>query len=298
VVRDEDQIALALSGSRLPDDHTPRATAVARSRPPVRRTSERTGPVVGLVLSGGAVRGAAHAAAIEVLVAGGVRPDLVAGTSAGAFVGALLAAGTAPDEIVRIIASMRWSMVARPYPRRLGLFDTNPLAAFIDATIGPVTFDDLLCPLAVVACDLLTGEQVVVDHGLVALAVRASAAVPGIFPPVEHDGRLLIDGGVVDNLPVAVARRMGADYVIAVDVSPPITDGRRPRGILEVLLMTSDIMSVAQRRERPPADVTILADVAQYGGWSVAEIPDIHERGREAALEAIGGIRRDLGLDT
>jgi NTE family protein len=209
----------------------------------------------------------------------------------------VLAAGTAPEEIVRIIASMRWSTVARPYPSRLGLFDTNPMEAFIDATIGPVTFEHLLCPLAVVTCDLLTGEQVVIDSGPVASAVRASAAVPGIFPPVEHEGRLLIDGGVVDNLPVDVARRMGADYIIAIDVSPPITDGRRPRGIFDVLLMASDIMSVAQRRVRPAADVTIQADVAEYGGWSVAEVPDIHARGRSAAEAVVDRIRGDLGLD-
>jgi NTE family protein len=252
---------------------------------------------VGLVLSGGAVRGAAHAAAIEVLVGGGVRPDLIAGPSAGAFVGAILAAGTAPDELLRIISTMRWSTVARPYPSRLGLFDTNPMEAFIDATIGPITFEDLLCPLAVVTCDLLTGEQVVIDSGPVAPAIRASSAIPGVFPPVDHQGRLLIDGGVVDNLPVDVARRMGADYVIAIDVSPPITDGRRPRGLFDVLLMASDIMSVAQRRVRPPADVTILADVAQYGGWSIAEIPEIQDRGRAAAQAVLDRIRSDLKLD-
>jgi NTE family protein len=294
---DEQQIVRALSGARAPDDSTPRTTTVARSRPPVRRRSERSGPTVGLVLSGGAVRGAAHAAAIEVLVGGGVRPDLIAGTSAGAFVGAILAAGTAPEELLRIISTMRWSTVARPYPSRLGLFDTNPMEAFIDATIGPLTFEDLLCPLAVVSCDLLTGELVVLDSGPVAPAVRASSAIPGVFPPVDHQGRLLIDGGVVDNLPVDVARRMGADYVIAVDVSPPITDGRRPRGLLDVLLMASDIMSVAQRRIRTPADVTIQADVAQYGGWSIAEIPDIQERGRAAAQAALDRIRSDLKLD-
>ncbi len=294
---DEARIVRALSSARAPDDNTPRAAMVARSRPPVRRRSERSGPTVGLVLSGGAVRGAAHAAAIEVLVGGGVRPDLIAGTSAGAFVGAVLAAGTAPDELLRIISTMRWSTVARPYPSRLGLFDTNPLEAFIDATIGPLTFEDLLCPLAVVTCDLLTGEQVVIDSGPIAPAVRASAAIPGVFPPVDHQGRLLIDGGVVDNLPVDVARRMGADYVIAIDVSPPITDGRRPRGLFDVLLMASDIMSLAQRRVRLPADVTIQADVAQYGGWSIAEIPEIQRRGRGAAEAVIDRIRSDLKLD-
>jgi NTE family protein len=293
---DEQRIVRALSGARAPDDHTPRTATVARSRPPVRRRSERSGPTVGLVLSGGAVRGAAHAAAIEVLVGGGVRPDLIAGTSAGAFVGAILAAGTAPDELLRIISTMRWSTVARPFPSRLGLFDTNPMEAFIDATIGPLTFEDLLCPLAVVSCDLLTGELVVIDSGPVAPAVRASSAIPGVFPPVDHQGRLLIDGGVVDNLPVDVARRMGADYVIAIDVSPPITDGRRPRGLFDVLLMASDIMSVAQRRMRLPADVTIQADVAQYGGWSIAEIPDIQARGRAAAEAVLDRIRSDLKL--
>jgi NTE family protein len=297
VVSDEQQIVRGLSGARPPDDHTPRTATVARSRPPVRRRWERSGPTVGLVLSGGAVRGAAHAAAIEVLVGAGVRPDLVAGTSAGAFVGAILAAGTAPDELLRIISTMRWSTVARPYPSRLGLFDTHPMETFIDATIGPLKFEDLLCPLAVVTCDLLTGEQVVIDSGLVAPAVRASAAIPGIFPPVDHEGRLLIDGGVVDNLPIDVARKMGADYVIAIDVSPPITDGRRPRGPFDVLLMASDIMSVAQRRARPAADVTIQADVAQFGGWSIAEIPEIQARGRAAAIADIDRVRSDLELD-
>lgn len=263
---------------------------------PLARTGRERGvrPVVGLVLSGGAVRGAAHAGVFAALAEAGVRVDLVAGTSAGAILGALVAAGTATGEIQRIVRAMRWSTVARPYPSRLSLADAGPMEAFLAETLGDLRFDQLVCPLAVVACDLLTGERVVLDEGLVAPAVRASAAIPGFFPPVEIGDRLLVDGGVVDNLPVDVARDWGARYVIAVDVSSQLA-GRRPTGAFEVLNTASTIMMRQQERLRPRPDVLIRPDLVDFGGWAPGDVTEIEARGRVAAEAVIDRILADLG---
>jgi NTE family protein len=258
---------------------------------PVRRPAERSHTTIGLALSGGVVRGAAHVGAIAALADAGVRPDLVVGSSAGAVVGALLAAGHDATELQRIVSTMRWSSVARPVPRRLALFDTSPLEAFLDRYLGSLRFEDLLCPFGAVACDLATGERVILDSGPLGPALRASTAIPGAFAPVEIDGRLLVDGGVVDNVPIEAAYAMGADYVIAVDVSAPITD-RRPASVLDVLSMASSIMTKLQERGRRTPDVLIRADLA--GLASVGDIPAMQDRARTAAEEQLPRLLADL----
>jgi NTE family protein len=270
---------------------TPAEPATHQAVVPVRRPAERTRTTIGLVLSGGVVRGAAHVGAIAALADAGVRPDLVVGTSAGAVVGALLAAGHDAAALQRIVSTMRWSSVARPVPRRLALFDTSPMETFLDRYLGSLRFEDLLCPFGAVACDLATGERVIIDSGPLGPALRASTAIPGAFAPVEIDGRLLVDGGVVDNVPIEAAYAMGADYVVAIDVSAPIID-RRPTSVLDVLSMASSIMTKQQERGRRAPDVLIRADLAELA--SVGDIPAMQDRAREAAEEQLPRLLADL----
>ncbi|BCJ49328.1 hypothetical protein Asp14428_08030 [Actinoplanes sp. NBRC 14428] len=182
---------------------------------------------IGLALGGGAVRGAAHVGVLDVLDAAGLAPAVIAGTSAGALIGALYAAGTGPSEISKVAQALRWSRLIRPARTRRALFATARLGAFLDDLLGGRDFDALDLPFAAVACELTTGDRVVLRDGPVASAVLASAAIPGVFPPVERDGRLLVDGSLVDIVPAGLAREMGADVVVAVDVSGPLP--RRPR---------------------------------------------------------------------
>ena len=187
---------------------------------------------IGLALSGGATHGAAHIGVLQVLEREGISPAIVAGTSVGAIIGAAYVAGVPLAQMSHLFSQARWpNLLNIAWRGSLGIFDTEPLAAFIHTHIGDRTFEKLPRPFAVVACDILTGQRVVLKSGPLALAVRASAAIPGLFCPIEINGQLLVDGSVVDNLPVGVVREMGADYVIAVDSVPsahPETEAGQP----------------------------------------------------------------------
>ncbi len=176
---------------------------------------------VGLVLGGGVARGLAHIGALKVFERQGLKVDYVAGTSSGALIGALYAAGISAFEMEKIALKMGWDKIVQVSLSVHGPFSSLPLIRFIERRIGKIDFEKLKMPLAIVATDLRNGEEVIIQKGSVAEAVAASSAFPGFFRPIQigkHD--LLVDGGVVNNLPVDVVKRMGADIVIAIDVVP------------------------------------------------------------------------------
>lgn len=175
---------------------------------------------VGLALSGGVARGPAHLGVLAVLEREGILVDCVAGTSAGAIVGALYCAGVGLDRALEMLAHFGWGQIASPVWPSRGFVSFDKMERWLTKLIGDVRFDELQRPLAVVATDLKTGEAVVLREGRVASAVHASSAVPGFVVPVEWEGRLLGDGGASENTPVAAARALGAEVVIAVDLFP------------------------------------------------------------------------------
>ncbi len=250
---------------------------------------------IGLALSGGGGRGIAHIGVLAVLAEAGLVPDCVAGTSAGAAAGVLFCRGWSPEQMLRLVRGLSLLHLGRPRLRRLGLLDGTRFEELIRELIGDLSFADLSIPLAVVACDLLTGEQVVLRQGPLAPAVRASCSIPGIFTPVEQEGRLLVDGGLVDHLPVSVAREMGADYVIAVDVHPPVSPGRRPRNLFEVVIASYQIMTRNHIVPGGEPECLIRPDTARFD-WlrfgSQAEA--LYQAGRQAAQEALPGLLADL----
>lgn len=189
----------------------------------VRRFWRREPPRVGLALSGGGVRGLAHIGVLKVIVEAGIPIHCVAGTSAGGLIGALFAAGMSPqameEEALRMASPRRiLPFLNRGLPFR-GLLSGQKVYEYLESLLGDVTFDQLRIPLAVVAVDLNTGRKVVLREGRVVDAVRATIALPGLLSPVERDGELLVDGGLVDNLPADAARQLGAEKVVAVDIS-------------------------------------------------------------------------------
>ena len=173
---------------------------------------------IGLALSGGVARGPAHIGVLLALEHGGIPVDVVAGTSAGALVGALYCAGIAPSRMSILMAHFGWRQIARLVFPRQGFVSFDPLEKWLADALDDVTFAGLPKPLAAVATDLQSGEPVTLREGRVALAVHASCAVPGFVVPVQWQGRTLCDGGASCNLPVAQARALGADYVIGVDL--------------------------------------------------------------------------------
>lgn len=184
--------------------------------------SSNTGRLrVGLALGGGVARGLAHIGVISVLEEAGVPIDCVAGTSMGAIIGASYCAGLTVDELKANAARAGWLDVSRPVLSATGLVTFNRLERWLEDTIGEYDVRDLAVPFAAVASDLVSGERVVLWRGRMCTAIRASCSVPGFASPVELDGRMLVDGGITDNVPADVARMLGADYVIGVDIFMP-----------------------------------------------------------------------------
>jgi NTE family protein len=180
-------------------------------------------PKIGLALSGGGGRGLAHIGVLKVLEREGFPVAFLAGTSMGGFIAAGYAAGLDAAYLEREALRMaRWRnllpLMDRSMPG-LGLVKGERLRAYLTEHIGEITFDQLHIPLALVAVDLISGKEVVLQSGVVADAIRATLSLPGVFAPYLVDGRLLVDGGVLNNLPADVVREMGADVVVAIDVS-------------------------------------------------------------------------------
>ncbi len=176
---------------------------------------------VGLALGGGVARGLAHVGVLSVLEEAGVPIDCIAGTSMGAIIGSAYCAGLSVDDLREIAARTGWWHVSRPLLSFGGFVTFQKLERWIEDNIGEFDVRDLAIPFAAVASDLISGERVVLSSGRLCTAVRASCSVPGFVSPVEIDGRMLVDGGITDNIPADVARLLGADFVIGVDIFMP-----------------------------------------------------------------------------
>jgi len=214
-------------------------------------------PKVALVLGGGAARGFAHIGAIKALEAQGIVPDLVVGTSAGAVVGALYAAGNGGFELQKLAIQMEEGQVSDWSLPDRGVIRGEALQNFINSAIGQRPLEKLPRLFGVVATDLQSGEAMVFRIGNTGMAVRASSSVPGVFQPVKINGREYVDGGLVSPVPVKAARDMGADFVIAVDISDQPRYGST-KSTIDVLLQTFAIMGQSiGRYELRGADVVI-----------------------------------------
>jgi NTE family protein len=247
-------------------------------------------PKIGYALSGGAVRGAAHLGFLEVFEEAGIRPDFIAGTSAGACVGAGYAAGVPLERLMRMVKAATWrGVTGAPQVRALSV-STTPLRSWIEDAIGDITFEELDVPLAAVTCNIIDGAHVVLRTGSVVEAAVASAAMPGLFSPLERDGMLLVDGGIIDNLPVGVARMMGADVVVAVDVGAGPIGPRRPENVRDVMSSAISIMASTNLSSRQAADFLVLPKLEDYSSWDFGRIQEIIDAGREAALPVVSEV--------
>ena len=179
-------------------------------------SSQGTRPKLGIAFGGGGMKGWSHVGVLSVLERYGLRADVVAGTSVGALIGAYYAYGYTLDEIGEIIRTQRTSSLFSFRFDGLGLLNTDALRAYLTEHLRDCTFDDLKIPFHVICTDLETGKEVVLSEGRLVDAILASSALPGIFSPVEIDGRLLVDGGLCNNVPVSALVHAGAQYTIAV----------------------------------------------------------------------------------
>ncbi|HEU0199493.1 MAG TPA: patatin-like phospholipase family protein [Burkholderiaceae bacterium] len=179
---------------------------------------ERRYPLA-LALGGGCIRAFAHVGVIKALEAGGIRPDLIVGTSAGGMVGALYAAGLNGTRLETAANSLTWDVLQELRPSKFGVYSLEPLRRLVNRETGGKTIERFPTRFAVVATDLRTGEATALDQGEPGLAVMASSSVPGLVRPTTIGGREYIDGGVASPVPIRVARALGADIVVGIDVS-------------------------------------------------------------------------------
>jgi len=290
-------------------------------------SSER--PRIGLVLSGGGARGAAHIGVLRALEQMQVPVDAVAGTSMGAVVGGLYAAGLTGEEIERVFQELDWQdMIRDRAPRRdlayrrkqddrnilargtlgvsaakgvelpLGLVGGQKISQALRTATARVSdvqdFDRLPTPFRALATDLETGEPIVLGQGDLVTVLRASMSAPGVLTPVEVDGRLLVDGGLVDNLPVELARSMGVDRLIVVDVSFPLAPRDELSSAFDIASQMIGIMvrrgTLESRKDLEAGDVLIEPDLGAMTALDFSRMPQVMEIGRKAALDVRDGL--------
>lgn len=282
--------------------------------------TEAKRPKVALVLSGGGALGLSHVGAIQELEAMGIRPDIVVGTSMGAVIGGLYAAGMSGAELEEVVNEANWSGVFNPAPERdkltyrqkqqqvdfpgtasLGVSGAGlllptgavsdqalmkELRRFSPARMNIESFDDLTIPYRAVATDIATGEAVVISSGELPMAMRASMSVPGVFPAFSLDGKLLVDGGLAANIPVSVARDMGADIVIAVWTPNDLLKQEQIGSVVDVLAQTVSLLILANERAEiasmKPEDVLVRVDTGKIGPTAFTRGKELIEAGRKS----------------
>jgi NTE family protein len=266
------------------------------AEPPVVQPPVKRPPKIGLALGGGAARGFAHVGVIQVLEEAGLRPALVVGTSAGSLVAALYASGRDGAQLQQLAETMEeaaftdWML---PLFNR-GMLRGEALARYVNAQVGHKLIENMPLPLGIVATDLNTGQGVLFQRGDTGTAVRASSAVPSVFQPVPIAGREYVDGGLVSPVPVRYARQMGAEFVVAVDISSA-PEGNPAGDSLQILLQTFAIMGKSINAwELREADLVVRPSLVGVKSADFAARRRAIEAGRAAMLQALPPLRAAL----
>ena len=227
-------------------------------------------PVIGLALGGGAARGFAHIGVIKVLEANGIKPNIIVGTSAGSVIGSIYASGISASELQQIAIDLDEATITdwtNPFVGKLGgMIKGDALQNKINVLVKNRSIEQMKIPLAIVATDLKTGNPILFHRGDTGQAVRASSSVPGIFMPTNILGKEYVDGGLSSPVPIKFTRTLGADIVIAVNISADPSD-QSVSGILGTLLQTTTIMGRSITSwELPLADVVVVPQLPQMKG--------------------------------
>lgn len=283
--------------------------------------AEPAHPKIGLVLSGGAARGLAHIGVLKALEEQGVRIDAIAGTSMGAVVGGLYASGYSVQELETLATTLDWQQALSDAPPRrnvpfrrkqddrdflvkqklsfrddgslglpLGVIQGQNLALLLESKLAHTAdtrdFDKLPIPFRAVATDIASGEKVVFRRGHLPQVIRASMSIPAVFAPVELEGRLLVDGGMVDNIPLDVAREMGVDLAIVVDIGTPLRDRKQLATVVDVLNQSITLMTRRNSEEQLANlhrdDILIQPQLAAFGVTDFGRAQDMIDAGYRA----------------
>jgi NTE family protein len=281
---------------------------------------------IGLALGGGAARGIAHIGVLQVLEENAIYPTYVVGTSIGALIGGMYAAGISASRMAQFAATMRWrSLLSVNIPTlnlslqnlsfaggtlpflegATGFFELDKLADWFESVVGgEIDFAQLNIPFAAIATELTTGDTLALNTGRVATAIRASCSVPGIFTPTIRQGRILVDGGISHNLPAAAVRAMGSDYAIAVNILPaggatvfsrPGDMDYKPHHIVDVAMYSIYSLIRMTQVDETPADCVITPAIGHISFTDLGRFEEMIAAGRAAATAAMPQLLHDLG---
>ncbi len=246
---------------------------------------------IALVLGAGAARGFAHIGVLKILEANKIPVHLVVGTSAGSFVGSLYAYGFTSFQLQKMANTLDKNEIIDFTVPDNGFVKGERLEEYVNVMVKNTPLEKMRIPFYAVAANIQNGQETVFSRGNTGTAVRASCSIPGIFRPVKIDGRMYVDGGVVSPIAVDAARRLGADFVIAVDISADI-DARQPEGTLETILQAAGIMhSKISAIQLARADVVIRPKVGRIGSADFEKRLDAMIEGEKAALEMLPQIQ-------
>ena len=261
-----------------------------RFAPPVQPATQV--PSIGLALGGGFARGLAHIGVLKVLEEEKIPINFIAGTSVGALIGAVYAAGAGPGEMEEFAAQVRFRDFARWTVSRLGFASNDRMTGMLQRCLKVKTFEQLRLPLAVIATDFVTGEAVVFRSGDLIGPVRASCAYPGMFLPVTLNGHTLVDGMLAYSVPATPLRQMGAQRVLAVYLKAHWTSSGQPRSVFDVI---GQCFSIAQTRMiglwQADADIVLEPEVQDFAYDAFDRAPALVRAGEEAARRALPRIR-------
>lgn len=242
---------------------------------------------IGLALGGGAVLGAAHIGVVRAIEELEIDVEHIAGTSIGALVGAFYAFGKKWEDIEEIALELEWIDIGGVSLSRYGLLSNEKLGKLITKHLDDKQIEDADVPLAIITTDITNGEKVIFEKGSVADAIMASMCIPGIFQPVELNGKMLVDGGVIENVPISSARELGAEYIIGVDLNAKHTY-QKPKHILDVILNSFHfLMKNSGKLHVQKADFLLEPDLSSFNRSDMGQVKDLIEKGYQDAKEQL-----------
>ncbi len=252
---------------------------------------------MGLALGGGFARGLAHIGVLKVFVENAIPVDALAGTSVGSVVAAAFASGLSVDEMIEHARTVRWKAIARWTLPRMGLATNERMEALLPRALRSTRFEELKVPLAVVAVDIATGEAVVFRQGELIPPLRASCSVPGLFAPVEYQGRMLVDGVLLGSVPAPALRALGVDATVAVHLNT----GEFPHRPANIFQVVGQAFQIAERAADPAwrkaCDLIIEPDVSEFKWDDFERADEVILAGERAARQALPALRALLKVE-
>ena len=246
---------------------------------------------IGLALGGGAVLGAAHIGVLKAFEEMGIRIHCIAGASVGAVVATLYAFGVPLPEIENFALHLTWRDTSRLNVSKMGLFSNEALGRMIQSWLGNACLQDARMPLAVMVTDVVRAERFSVTEGDIKTAIMASTCVPGAFVPVEVDGQILVDGGLLENVPLTPLTEMGADFRVGVDLTAR-REYPRPNHIIDVITNAIEMaLACSTRIQTQAADLLICPDLSAYTFVDTGHVDELIHKGYDAAMQSFDQLK-------